>query len=222
MLLPAPRQFELESGGSRLNPSYYPVQLLRVFATADSTGGWDQVIANSVKLLDESSPKGYAPDWVSYIPGQGYLSDMQHAATGSYDAIRVYLWWGMLSRQDAESARLKKIIYGMNQLIPKQEVTPPETVNAQTGAVSGISPPSFSAALLPYFSAMGNKTALRLQRERLIAQQDASTGILIGVDPRYYDQVLALFGLGWMEHRFAFSPQGQLVAPWKSSCSAKK
>lgn len=220
LLLPAAKGFELERGGTRLNPSYYPVQLLRAFSKADPSGPWANVIGNSYKLLKSSSPKGYAPDWVGYIPGQGYLKDQKLGATGGYDAIRVYLWWGMLSTLDPMSAKLKKILFGMNQLIPMHEVTPPLAINTQTGAISGVSPPGFSAALLPYFSTMGNKGGLHLQRKRLL-MHSARTG-LIGEEPRYYDQVLALFGQGWMEHRFSFSPYGQLVVNWNHSCIAVK
>jgi endoglucanase len=222
MLLPGLTGFDLESGGSRLNPSYLPVQLLRVFAAADPTGPWNDLVDNSLKMLEATSPKGFVPDWVAYIPGKGYLSDGKSGALGSYDAIRVYLWWGMLSGRDPAAAPLKKLLYGMNQLVPRYEVTPPGAVDTQTGTISGVSPPSFSAALLPYFSTMGNKGALRLQHQYLLAHQDVATGVLIGKDLRYYDQVLALFGQGWMEHRFSFSPQGQLVAQWKPLCTAKK
>lgn len=222
MLLSAASGFELEQGGARLNPSYFPLQLLRVFSRADPSGPWRAVIDNNLKMLQAANVKGYVPDWVAYVPGRGYLTDPKLGAIGTHDAIRVYLWWGMLSRQDPMSARLKKVIFGMNQLIPNQEVIPPLTIDTQTGVVSGVSPPSFSAALLPYFSSMGNRVALRLQQERLIAHQDPVTGVLIGHELHYYDQVLALFGQGWMDHRFSFSPQGQLVVQWKQSCSAKK
>lgn len=222
MLLPAASGFDLEEGGARLNPSYFPVQLLRAFSIADPSGPWSQVIENGFELLKSSSPKGYAPDWAGYVPDRGYLTDPKLGATGTHDAIRVYLWWGMLSRQDPVAAQLKKVLFGMNQLIPKYQITPPLSVDSQTGAVSGISPPSFSAALLPYFASMGNKRALRLQQERLIAQRDMETGVLIGSAPRYYDQVLALFGQGWMERRFSFSSQGQLDVQWTQLCSAKK
>lgn len=218
MLLPAASGFELESGGSRLNPSYYPVQLLRVFAKADPSGPWKRLIANNLKMLQSASANGYVPDWVSYVSGHGYLPDSKSGATGTHDAIRVYLWWGMLSGQDPMSARLKKVISGMNRLIPKYAITPPLSIETQTGKLSGISPPSFSAALLPYFSSMKNTLALRLQNERLISQ---TTGALIGSEPRYYDQALTLFGQGWMDKRFSFSSQGQLVVKWKELCSAK-
>jgi endoglucanase len=222
MLKPAPAGFDLESGGTRLNPSYLPVQVLRAFANHDPNGPWNELIENNFKLLEASSSKGFVPDWVAYVPGQGFLPDPKTGAIGSYDAIRVYLWWGMLAKQDTMSAQLKKILYGMNQLIPKYEVSPPLKADAQTGMVSDIGPPSFSAALLPYLVLMGNKSALRLQKERLIAQQEVAAGGLIGQELRYYDQVLTLFGLGWMEHRFSFSSQGQLLVQWNSSCSVRK
>lgn len=221
MLLPAPTGFELEQGGARLNPSYLPVQLLRAFAKVDPSGPWTEVAASNLKLLRAVSPKGFAPDWAAYRPDRGYMVDPERGGAGSYDAIRVYLWWGMLSKQDTMSASLKKVLYGMNRLIPDREVSPPLTVDTQSGAASGVSPPGFSAALMPYFSAMGNASALRLQRDRLVAQQQASGEALLGANPRYYDQVLALFGQGWVEHRFEFSSQGQLVVHWKQSCPEK-
>lgn len=220
MLLPAKSGFDLEQGGTRLNPSYFPVQLLRAFSIADPSGPWLDLIEKNLKLLQAVSVKGYAPNWAAYIPGQGYIQDAKLGPVGSHDAIRVYLWWGMLSRQDPVAARLKVLVSGMNQLIPKYEITPPLIVDVQTGMMSGVSPPSFSAALLPYFSSFGNKMALKLQQERLTANR--VSGELIGQDPRYYDQVLTLFGQGWMEHRFSFSPQGQLVVKWKPACTPKK
>lgn len=222
MLLPAPQSFDLEHGGTRLNPSYVPIQLLRAFAKAEPSGPWKEVIKNSVKLTKSLSPKGYAPDWGAYIPGQGYIVDPQYGSVGSYDAIRTYLWWGMLSPKDPVAAQLRYTLQGMNQLIPKHMSSPPLRVDAQTGVGQGESPPGFSAALLPYFATMGNDVALRLQRERLSAQRDAETGVLVGHSPRYYDQVLALFGQGWMEHRFSFSVQGKLAVQWKQACSKTK
>jgi endoglucanase len=67
---------------------------------------------------------------------------------------------------------------------------------------------------------MNNSAALKLQSDRLASQPVG--GLLIGENLRYYDQVLALFGQGWMAHKFAFSSQGQLVVQWNSSCSAIK
>lgn len=222
MMLPAHSGFDLEQGGARLNPSYLPVQLLRAFAKSDPSGPWRAVLENNFRLLKAVSVRGFVPDWVAYIPDKGYVVDPRSGTDGAYDAIRVYLWWGMLPTQDPMSQRLKGVLSGMNKLIPRSEVSPPLRVDTRTGALSGISPPGFSAALLPYFAAMNNKEALSLQRDRLVARRDATTGILTGQEPRYYDQALTLFGQGWMEHRFSFSPQGQLVVQWKSTCSATR
>ncbi|OIO82399.1 MAG: endo-1,4-D-glucanase [Gallionellaceae bacterium CG1_02_56_997] len=218
VLLPAETGFEL-AGGVRLNPSYYPVHLLRALAKADTSVPWLKVLANAQATMKAVSGKGFVPDWVAYQPGVGFMPDKPSGSIGQHDAIRVYLWWGMLSRQDALFASLKSMLVGMDRLIPRELTSPPLAVDTQTGQVSGISPVGFSAALLPYFTATGNKVALRLQRERLIAQTDTNTGVLIGQDKRYYDQVLALFGLGFTEQRFSFSSRGQLVTSWKSSCS---
>jgi len=219
MLTPGETGFDLELGGIRLNPSYFPLQLLRVFARTDPGGPWDAIIDNNFKMLKSVSGKGFVPDWVAYIPGKGFQPDPKQGSTGRHDAIRVYLWWGMLSGQDALSSRLEKPLSGMNKLIPGREVSPPLAVDTLTGMTSGVSPPSFSAALLPYFAKMHNGTALRLQQERLLAARNTTTGALIGQTPRYYDQVLTLFGQGWLEHRLAFNPQGQLLVKWESSCS---
>ena len=220
MLLPAQNGFDLDKGGARLNPSYLPVQLLRAFSKYDPSGPWRSVIDNNVAMLKATSPKGFVPNWVAYVPEQGYLTDPKLGPVGSHDAIRVYLWWGMLPQQDASAARLKKTLYGMNELIPKHEIAPPLTVDTLSGVGSGISPPGFSAALLPYFASMKNNAALRMQQERLISQ--STTDGLIGPDRRYYDQALALFGTGWIEHRFSFTSQGQLAVAWESACSAAK
>ncbi|HCI51726.1 MAG TPA: cellulase [Gallionella sp.] len=220
VLLPAANGFALESGGVRLNPSYIPIQLFRAFSVVDPEGPWVQIIDNNLAMLHRLAVMGYVSDWAAYVPGRGYLTDPLRGAIGTHDAIRVYLWWGMLSRQDPAFGGLKKLIYGMNKLIPKYQVTPPLMVDTQTGDVSGMSPPSFSAALLPYFKTMKNSVAVKLQSDRLISKTEGD--LLVGEDIRYYDQVLALFGQGWMERRFAFSLQGQLVVQWKPSCSAIK
>lgn len=219
MLMPGAAGFELNEGGMRFNPSYYPVQLFRVFAQADSAGPWNELIGNSLRLMRAATPKGFVPDWLAYIPGTGFIKDPVLGATGSYDAIRVYLWWGMLAKQDAAASGLKEMLGGMDKLLLNQEITPPLNVDSQTGSYSGISPPGFSGALLPYLATMKNNRAVSLQNDRLIAHE---TEGLVGQEARYYDQVLTLFGQGWMEHRFSFSSQGRLLAQWNPSCSAKK
>ena len=51
--------------------------------------------------------------------------------------------------------------------------------------------------------------------ERLYEQVQATQHkIFFSTQSHYYDQVLALFGLGFMEHRFRFDAQGNLLPAW--------
>jgi endoglucanase len=36
--------------------------------------------------------------------------------------------------------------------------------------------------------------------------------------PSYYDHVLSLFGLGWIENRYRFMSNGQVQLKWQKSC----
>jgi endoglucanase len=71
----------------------------------------------------------------------------------------------------------------------------------------------FSAALLPYLQLQHRPTAFEAQRVRLETQKDEALG-LYGKNPRYYDQNLALFALGWSDHRLAFDTDGKLRVRW--------
>jgi endoglucanase len=51
-------------------------------------------------------------------------------------------------------------------------------------------------------------------QQNVVAEISKTTGLL-GNPPRYYDQNLALFALGWQEHRFWFAPDGTLRVQWK-------
>jgi endoglucanase len=88
---------------------------------------------------------------------------------------------------------------------------PPAMVDAASGAALGAAgPPGFSAAVLPLLASAGAGGALRAQQERLRAHPPAADA--------YYDQALALFGLGWQEGRYAFAADGSL-APAAVPCA---
>lgn len=50
---------------------------------------------------------------------------------------------------------------------------------------------------------------------RVQSELKPQTGLL-GAPPRYYDQNLALFGLGFSQKQFWFDPNGALELSWKS------
>lgn len=77
-------------------------------------------------------------------------------------------------------------------------------------------PVGFSAALIPFLSATGEKNLENQQDSRLRSQFDSQTG-LYGIPAKYYDQNLALFAVGFIERRFWFNSQGALQLSWKHS-----
>ena len=101
-------------------------------------------------------------------------------------------------------ARLKP----METMTAKQGV-PPERVNVATGKVQGNGPVGFSAALLPFLQ---DRDAQAAQRQRVADR-------FPGKDA-YYSYVLTLFGQGWDEHRFRFTPRGELQPDWGQQCAS--
>jgi endoglucanase len=107
----------------------------------------------------------------------------------------------------------------VERLKPYAELTrqlgaPPEKVRPLTGAAvpSDYSPIGFSGALLPYLSAIGDQATLARQLERI---RSAAAKAQNADSTNYYDQILILFGKGWLEGRFRFDDQGRLHPQWR-------
>jgi endo-1,4-beta-D-glucanase Y len=216
-LLPGPQGFSpgsgTEVGSYRLNPSYVPPHLLRRLARLYPDTLWPRVADSSLAVLLGTAPRGYAPDWVLHQAG-AFATDTRTQGVGSYDAIRVYLWAGMLHEADPARATLLDAFAPM----VRQVVTtglPPLRVETAEGRAQGAGPAGFSAALLPLLQASGQAQAAEVQRQRL---SRAPVGPVFAGHDNYYDQVLALFGLGWLEGQYRFAPDGALLPRW--SCAA--
>ena len=94
-LLPGPRGFVAQQAW-RLNASYMPLQALRAIARRSGNRLWAKVLESSLRVIVGSSPQGYAADWIEYRESGGFFADSGTHGAGSYNAIRVYLWVGML------------------------------------------------------------------------------------------------------------------------------
>lgn len=205
----------------RLNPSYMPVPVLRRLAAEDRQGPWAAIASATAKLVMQSSPKGYVPDWVGYAvtpdtPVGAVVVDPDKGDIGSYDAIRTYLWAGMTPPADPLAGPLLRALAGMTAGTQPSGV-PPESARALTGAVQGAGPVGFSAALLPYFTANGQPRLLAAQRDRVQAQF-FNPALPPQAMPRYYDYVLGLFGTGWAEQRYRFLTTGKIQLRWENAC----
>lgn len=205
-LLPAPQGFHPQRNVWRLNPSYAPMQVLRRLAATHPQSAWPAVTASALRMITASAPQGFAPDWVVYHSGKGFAPDEQTQALGSYNAIRVYLWAGTLSRSDPAYTQLRATFAPMARYISVHGV-PPEIVDTSSGATRNSGPVGYSAAALPLLKAAGNSLAVQQQLQRIAA--------FSGHEPAYYDQALTLFGQGWMEGRYRYARDGSLLPAWK-------
>ena len=197
-----------------LNPSYVPPQLAAALGHALPDGVWGKMAASLPGFLRASSPRGFAMDWVA-CDDAGRLRPAQGPgkfAGGSYDAIRVYLWAGMLASDAPGRAEILRSVSGMANYLRHHDV-PAERVGDDGQILSAAGNVGFSAAMIPYLSAAGGDAPLAKQKARLQEQLDPTTG-LYGKDHRYYTQNLALFATGWVEGRFGFDRNGGLIVAW--------
>lgn len=185
----------------QLNPSYVPPQLVQRAQQELSDSHWSELAEKTPAFLIQTAPLGIAPDWVSWRENSWSFIEAAEQV-GSYDAIRVYLWVGMLADEAASTAQLKAHFRLALPFI-NQENLPAEKLQVLDGQASGTGPVGFSAALLPLF---GNTDFGQKQRERIENTNLTQLG--------YYNQMLVLFGQGWDEKRYAFDAQGQLIPRW--------
>lgn len=213
VLLPAPRGFQDAAGHTRLNPAYLPIQVLRALATAhpDQHDRWQALAGSSIEVLRRSAPRGLAPDWVRVDRHGRFGFEHPAAAIGSYDAIRVYLWLGLLHPADPARPALSRHFRRMARLV-RVHGGPPERVDARTGrALDDSAPGAFSAAVAPWLEQVDAPLARR-QWQRAALQPP-------GRD-EYYGRALVLLAQGWREGRLRFAPNGQLLRS-EGSCVAQ-
>jgi endo-1,4-beta-D-glucanase Y len=221
MLLPGPEGFSHPGRLWTFNPSYLPLPVLRRLEKEDPAGPWQQIADNTLRMIQEVSPRGYVADWIGYQAGTLQTGQFVTAPgrndVGSYDAIRVYLWAGMTPRSDPVFRPLLAALDGMRQTMSASGA-PPEKVNVKSGATEGLAPFGYSAALVTYLQTKGEmRLAEQMQR---YAQQALDNALISGprIEPVYYNMMLSLFAFGWAEKRYQFRSDGTLRLSWEKSC----
>ena len=222
MLMPAAAGFQ-HGQNWILNPSYLPLFIFDRFAEVDPAGPWRRIAAGIPPLLEQSARHGYAMDWIEYVPGDGFYPAPEQTPDhdkktddpgGSYDAIRVYLWAGMLAPGTPGRKRVLNAIPAMGAYLALHDI-PPEKVGADGIPVSENGPVGFSAALLPYLHALRGYSRESAQQMIRMARERDPANHLYGKNLAYYDQNLALFGTGFLDRRFQFGTGGKLHVEWK-------
>lgn len=209
VLLPGPVGFALPGDRFRLNPSYLPGFMFRYFADVDPKGPWAQIWQSYVRMAPAVFAAGVAPDLFVVSSSGTITQDTERSPTGSYDAIRVYLWAGMSGEQSRDILRLLAPYAKLIETLG----APPEKVDPITGAPlkADYSPIGFAGAALPFLAALHEDELVRAQVTRL--QLDAVRAKL-GGSTNYYDQALILFGQGWHDGQYRFDEQGRLQPKW--------
>ncbi|GHK45535.1 glucanase [Escherichia coli] len=187
------------------SPSYLPPTLAQYFTRFGAP--WTTLRETNQRLLLETAPKGFSPDWVRYEKDKGWQLKAEKTLISSYDAIRVYMWVGMMPDSDPQKARMLNRFKPMATFTEKNGY-PPEKVDVATGKAQGKGPVGFSAAMLPFLQ---NRDAQAVQRQRVADNFPGSDA--------YYNYVLTLFGQGWDQHRFRFSTKGELLPDWGQECA---
>jgi endoglucanase len=209
-VLPGARGF-VSHGAWRLNASYLPIQLLRALQHDADAALWTQVLESAGRVIVGSAPHGYAADWILYRDGEGFSADPATHETGSYNAIRVYLWAGMLAEDEPQAEHLARQLEPMARAAARDAA--PESIDTVTLEAHGEAPAGFLAALLPLLAHFRLDAAVESTRKRARAQA-------LRDNQHYYNDALTVFGLGWLDNRFRFDRHGNLRLPWNGSCRA--
>ena len=212
ILLPGSNGFVSKSAYT-LNASYLPPQICERFTSASPL--WKQIARGIPTLLRGSAPGGFVLDWIAYAEGEGFgLTPVPVTPlTGSYDAIRVYLWAGLMHKDAPQRAEILSALKGMTTHL-RLHTYPPEHALPDGTVRDSKAGPGFSAAVIPFLLATGDTARASANAAKLHATFDPGSG-LYGKPPRYYDQNLAMFATGFMEGRYRFEPSGKLWVSWR-------
>jgi endoglucanase len=215
-LLPGKTGFE-HNGTIVLNPSYMPLFLFDAAGRTQPAGPWIAMADSLPSLLHKGSIAGFAADWLEVTP-DGTVRPIPAPdsnstnAIGSYDAIRVYLWSGITSPAAPGRNAILNELTTMTAYMRKHSAPPESVTGGQPTLATG--PISYSAALIPFLLASRAPEAAARQEMRLNSAWSSRTG-LYGQPPRYYDQNLSMFSLGYSEHRYRIDDTGELEVSWQ-------
>lgn len=211
MLMPAPRGFDLDDGHSRLNPSYLAEFQLRYFQQLDPDGPWMAIWQGYLSLMQEHASLGLVPDWFEVDDAGRPVACRQTGNVGSYDAIRSYLWAAVTPQASAGQSMMPIVAQAAEWFRRGVAGQAAEKIDISTGEAEGAMPLGYAAAFLPFFHAVGDTASVSALQARLDEQRHDGQ---LGSPARYYDQVLALFGEGYLDQRFSFDGLGRLNTRW--------
>nr|AML61190.1 beta-1,4-endoglucanase [uncultured bacterium] len=187
----------VEDGGWRLYPGLQKPQ--------SGAFGAPKIRDNNLRLLLETAPGGFSPDWVRYQKGRGWQLRADAPIIGSGDAMRVYHSTGMPSSPMQKAPRWARII-GYRVCSIKQGLPPEPKTSGERLARGRIrrGPPCCHS---PETTTPYSYSATFLVADRY---PDAVA---------YYRPVPTLFGQKWDQHRPRNAAGGELQPHWNHTCA---
>lgn len=209
LLLPAPQGFRPAPDVLQFNPSYVPLQLIAAFAAAEPRGPWSEMARALPAFIEAAAPRGFALDWLAHHAGAGFAREPVPSPPPvcGFEAIRVYLWAGMLHPGTPGRARILRALHGPARLLREGRGLPAR-VTPEGVPLEDHEPLGYAAALLPYLHALDERPALERLRTQVQSRFQPQSPSWRAA--RYYDLCLALFALGWTTQRYRFAPDGTL------------
>ncbi|WP_312283741.1 cellulose synthase complex periplasmic endoglucanase BcsZ [Candidatus Igneacidithiobacillus taiwanensis] len=211
MLLPGNIGFHNHPDTYVLNPSYLPLPVISGLGNTLPQGPWVEMAKALPSFIKDTTPTGFAPSWVTYTVGKGF-GPAPESKDGTFNSIRVYLWAGICNPATPGAQAITAALHAMPSYL-ESHILPPLTVNWLTGKAAGEGPVGFSAAVMPLLKRLHRTESFDNQQLRLTADFDPKTG-LYGKHPRYYDENLTLFAMGFLNGVYAFSKNGALEPAW--------
>ncbi|SFC72224.1 cellulose synthase complex periplasmic endoglucanase BcsZ [Pseudoalteromonas denitrificans] len=208
-LLPAPYGFKLDHNIWRLNPSYLPLPILKRFSIKPGFATWKNIYKTSAKTILHTSIKGFSPDWVLYSKNKTFHYSIKNTDLGSYDAIRVYLWAGLMNEKAEYKTQLLKQLSPMVNSTKALGSVPLNTY-ANTGKYKKKASSGFMAALLPLLKNTHNHFFYQQEYQNL------QIALLEKPNKNYYQSVLMLFSLSFIDGLYHFDKNGFLFTHWNN------
>ncbi|VEA00322.1 endoglucanase [Salmonella enterica subsp. salamae] len=159
----------------------------------------------------KTAPKGFSPDWVRYKSKQGWQLKAEKTLISSYDAIRVYLWAGMMHDGDPQKARLLARFKPDGDVNHKKRRSTGESgCRQRERSRDGAGRVFRRLTAFPAKSRCSGRAATAGSQTIFLAAMPITT------------MCWSLFGQGWDQHRFRFTVKGELLPDWGQECVSSR
>lgn len=208
MLLPGETHPFATNGEARVSFADLPPHLLLRFSMIDADGPWQELLHDSVALLEDAAPLGRVPDYLP-IRTDATTHATPYGLPGSDAGVLVYLWFGIAPRIEATSQGIRTL-KGFVDVVEGVGHIPASWTNAN-GGLNGTAPIGFYGALLPFWKATRADALFAQAQSRL---EEERLGGLYGSPARLNNQALVVFGQGFVDRKYAFDAEGKTQPAW--------